>query len=195
MLTPILAPWRTSKERKNIWSEHSVSTLMNVCWQGKSFFFFKNFINAMHVKLTAVAKLTLAEMNAVVGWGIQSVNACYRWIQLVDHRIIESPNLEKTSKITSLTIHLLPIFPHWTMSLGTTSRHMCVLHTSRDGDSTTSLGSPFQCLITLLEKKFFLISNWNLPWCNLRPFPLVLLLVMWEKRPSPTSQQLCFRSL
>uniref|UniRef100_A0A8V0XGV5 EH domain-containing protein n=1 Tax=Gallus gallus TaxID=9031 RepID=A0A8V0XGV5_CHICK len=46
-------------------------------------------------------------------------------------------------------------------------------HTSRDGDSTTSLGSLFQCLTTLSVKKFFLIFKLNLPWCNLRPFPLV----------------------
>ena len=44
----------------------------------------------------------------------------------------------------------------------------------RDGDSTTSLGSLFQCLTNLLVKKFFLIPNVNLPWGNLRPFPLVL---------------------
>ncbi|KAK4820559.1 LOW QUALITY PROTEIN: hypothetical protein QYF61_000709 [Mycteria americana] len=56
---------------------------------------------------------------------------------------------------------------------------------SRDGDSTTSLGSLFQCLITLSVKKNFLISSLNLPWRNLRPFPLVLSLVTWEKRPTP----------
>ncbi|KAK4813146.1 hypothetical protein QYF61_013111 [Mycteria americana] len=54
-----------------------------------------------------------------------------------------------------------------------------------DGDSTTSPGSLFQCLMTLSVNKFFLISNLNLPWCNLRPFPLVLSLVTWEKRPIP----------
>jgi len=48
------------------------------------------------------------------------------------------------------------------------------LITSRDGDSTTSLGSLFQCFTTLSVKKFFLISNLNLPWHNLRPFPLIL---------------------
>ncbi|KAK4821778.1 LOW QUALITY PROTEIN: hypothetical protein QYF61_000839 [Mycteria americana] len=58
-----------------------------------------------------------------------------------------------------------------------------------DGDSTASLGSLFQCLTTLSVKKFFLISNLNLPWCNLRPFPLVLSLVTWDKRPTPTSLQ------
>ena len=35
----------------------------------------------------------------------------------------------------------------------------------------------------LWVKKFFLIPNLNLPWCDLRPLPLVLLLVTWEKVP------------
>jgi len=35
--------------------------------------------------------------------------------------------------------------------------------------------------------KFFLISNLNLPWCSLRPLPLVLSLVTCEKRPTPAS--------
>ena len=51
---------------------------------------------------------------------------------------------------------------------------------SRDSDSATSLGSLFQCLTTLLENNFFLISNLNLPWHNLRPFPLVLSLLPGE---------------
>jgi len=36
------------------------------------------------------------------------------------------------------------------------------LNTSRDGDSTTSLGSLLQCLTTLLVKRFFVISSLNL---------------------------------
>ena len=60
------------------------------------------------------------------------------------------------------------------MSLSTTSRRL--LNTARDGDPTTSLGSPFQCLTTLSVKKSSLISNLNLPWHNLRPLPLVLSL-------------------
>jgi len=56
---------------------------------------------------------------------------------------------------------------------------------SRDGDSPTALGSLFQCLTTLSGKKFFLIFNLNLPWCNLRPLLLVLSLVTGEKRPTP----------
>ena len=47
------------------------------------------------------------------------------------------------------------------MSLSTTSQHF--LNTSRDGDSTTSLCSPFQCLTTILEKNYFLTSTWISP--------------------------------
>jgi len=63
------------------------------------------------------------------------------------------------------------------MSLSTTSKWF--LNTSRVGDSTTSLRSPFQCLTALSVKKCFLISNLNLPWCNLRPFPLILSHIMY----------------
>ena len=70
------------------------------------------------------------------------------------------------------------------MYLSATSPHF--MNTSRDSDSTTSLGSLCQCLATLPEKKFFLISNLNLPWCNIRPLPLILSLVTWEKRPIPS---------
>ena len=58
------------------------------------------------------------------------------------------------------------------MSLNTTSKRS--LNTSRVGDSTTSLGSPFQYLTTLSEKQYFLTSSLNLPWRSLKPFPLVL---------------------
>ncbi|KAK4828859.1 hypothetical protein QYF61_000987 [Mycteria americana] len=84
-----------------------------------------------------------------------------------NHRITESYRLEKTFKIiesnhkpNTAKNH------HYTMSLSTSSKRP--LNTSRDGDSTTSLGSLFQCLITLSVKKNFLISSLNLPWRNLR---------------------------
>ena len=59
------------------------------------------------------------------------------------------------------------------MSLSTTST--LFLNTSRNSNSTTSLGSLFQCLITLYMKKFFLIPSLGLPWCNLT--------CHWEKGP------------
>ena len=43
------------------------------------------------------------------------------------------------------------------------------MNTPTDGDATTSLGNPFQCLTALSEKKCLLISNLNLLWLNLRP--------------------------
>ncbi|KAK4826991.1 hypothetical protein QYF61_013091 [Mycteria americana] len=68
-----------------------------------------------------------------------------------DHRITESYRLEKTFKIiesnhkpNTAKNH------HYTISLSTSSNRP--LNTSRDGDSTTSLGSLFQCLITLSSK-------------------------------------------
>ena len=61
------------------------------------------------------------------------------------------------------------------MSLSVTSMHL--LNTSRGCDSTTSLGRLSQQLITLSVKKPFLIFKLNLPWHNLRPFPLLLSLV------------------
>lgn len=79
------------------------------------------------------------------------------------------------------------------LSLSAPSAHQ--MNTSRAGDSTISLGSQFQCLITLSVKKFFQISNVNLHWCNLRSFPLLLLLGTWERRPTPTSLQPPFRYL
>lgn len=57
---------------------------------------------------------------------------------------------------------------------------------SREADFTTSLGSLLQFLTTLWVKNFFLISNLNLPWHYLKPFPLILSFGMWQKRLIPT---------
>ena len=76
------------------------------------------------------------------------------------------------------------------MSLCTISK--CFLHTSMDSDSTTSLGSPFQCLTTLLENKFFLISNLTFPLAQLAAIPSCPIAVTQEKRLTPTlSMSLC----
>lgn len=60
------------------------------------------------------------------------------------------------------------------------------LKTSRNGDSTTSLGCLFQCLITPSGKKFFLMSQPKPPLAQLRPYPPVLPLVPREKSPTRT---------
>jgi len=51
-----------------------------------------------------------------------------------------------------------------------------VLNISREGDSTSSLGSLFQCSVTLKVKKFFLLLRWNSLYSHLCPLPLVLSL-------------------
>ena len=58
--------------------------------------------------------------------------------------------------------------------------HTSVLNTSRNRDSTISLGSLLQYFTTLSEKKFFLISNLNLSQSNLETLPLVLRFY-WRK--------------
>jgi len=56
-----------------------------------------------------------------------------------------------------------------------------VLNISREAESTASLGSLFQCSVTLRVKKFFLMFRWNFLCFNLCPLPLVLSLGTTEK--------------
>jgi len=85
-------------------------------------------------------------------------------------RIIESFRLEKTTKIKS-NHEPIPLMPTDHVLSATLTQF---LDFPRDGDSTISLGSLFQCITTFSENKFFLISNQNL----LRPLSLVL---WWEQ--------------
>ena len=62
-----------------------------------------------------------------------------------------------------------------------------VLNISREGDSTTSLGSLPQCSVTLRGKKFFLMFRWNFLCFSLCPLPLVLSLGTTEKSLAPSS--------
>lgn len=57
---------------------------------------------------------------------------------------------------------------------------MLLEHASRDSDSNTSLGSPFQKQNILSENKLFLTWNPNLPWYNLWPFLFVLSLQCFQ---------------
>lgn len=69
------------------------------------------------------------------------------------------------------------------------------LNTSRGDVSTSSLASLFQRFSNLSINFFFLIFDLNFSWFSLGPFPLMLSLVTWEKRPTPTSLQPPFREL
>lgn len=96
----------------------------------------------------------------------------------LNHTIIESLRLEWPLRSPSPTMNPC-LWPLYIISLSDTS--ILFLNTSRNGDTTSSLGSPFQYLnTTLFEKKFFLTSNMHFPWHNLRPLSLVMVLVTCE---------------
>lgn len=82
----------------------------------------------------------------------------------------------------SLTINIALTRSLLTMSPSATL-FICLLNTSRAGDSTAFPGSPFQWLTTLLMKNIYLIFNLDFSWCNLRLFPFIL--VTWEKKQPP----------
>lgn len=50
-----------------------------------------------------------------------------------------------------------------------------------------------KALTALLGKQMFLMFSLNPSWCNMRPLPLVPLLVAWKKRLAPTHLQSSFR--
>jgi len=62
-----------------------------------------------------------------------------------------------------------------------------VLNISREGDSTTSLGSLFQCSVILRGKKFFLLFRWNFLCFSLCPLPLGLSMGTTEMNLAPSS--------
>ena len=92
------------------------------------------------------------------------------------YRIIEPLGLEKTTKAIQSNHQPIPTVPTDTSLSATSARF---LNTSKDGDSTPpwqSVPMPHHSS----EKKYFLISNQNLPWHNLRPFPRILWLLPVE---------------
>ena len=131
---------------------------------------------ALHLLKSSWASILL---DWALWWHSWQNNVSLTKSPIFNHRIIESFRLEKTLKIIKSNYK----------ANTAKSTTWYPLNTSRECDSTTTLCSLFQCLITFLVEKFFLIHNLNLPWCNLRPSALVLSLVTWEKTPTPTSLQ------
>jgi len=62
-----------------------------------------------------------------------------------------------------------------------------VLNISREGDSSTSLGSLFQGSVTFTVKKFFLMLKWNFIYSSLCPLRLVLSLGTKGKSLAPSA--------
>jgi len=91
---------------------------------------------------------------------------------LSPQRIIESLRLEKITKITKSNLQPTHTMP---TDRGSQLQTYSFLEHSGDSDCTASLGSLCQCITSLSEKKFFLISILNLFWHNLRPLLLSLI--------------------
>lgn len=82
-----------------------------------------------------------------------------------NHRIIKGGKDCQDHGVQPLTEH------HHQLSPSTECHIQSFIEPFHKGDSTTSttsLGSLFQCLTTLSVKRFFPISNLNLPCCRLR---------------------------
>jgi len=63
------------------------------------------------------------------------------------------------------------------------------LNVSRDGASVTTLANLFQCFTTIIMKKFYLLSNVNLPSLSLKPSSPILLQQALLKSLSPSFLQ------
>jgi len=126
-------------------------------------------ISSQHSFLQAEHSLT-SELLLSATCSAPCTNLVHFLLYLLILYFIESQNhsgWKRPLRSSSPTIHLPPVLPT-TTSLSAASTHFLI--TSRDGDSTTSLGSLCHCLNTLSEK-FFPASIQTLLWHNLRPFP------------------------
>ena len=91
-----------------------------------------------------------------------------------NHRIIESQGWKRPLRSSSPTVYLLPILPTKPCSL---ILHLCVAWAP---PRVVTRPPPWVACFNaspLFQRSFFLISNLNLHWSSLRPFPVVVSLL------------------
>lgn len=92
------------------------------------------------------------------------------------HGTIQWPGLEGRSKITSFQTHCHELGHLPLDHVGQSPNPTWPGYYSKSGETTTFLGSLFQCFITPTIKNFFLVFNLNLPSSTLKSLSLVLSL-------------------
>jgi len=90
-----------------------------------------------------------------MSWSIAAWPVAWNYIESLNYE-----GWERSLWLSSPTVNPPPPCP-LTMTLRATSTPF--FSSSRDGDTTFSVGSLFQCLTILSKKEFFLISNLNPP--------------------------------
>lgn len=94
--------------------------------------------------------------------------------------IVLPPNW-KTARDPEGKIYYYHVVTRWVLtwlSPSVTSSGLC---------GPSGMGAPPLPRDTPFHEGVFPISNLNIPWHDLRPFPCVLSLVFWEESPAPTS--------
>ena len=105
---------------------------------------------------------------------------------LANHRIIEWTGLEGTFMIIQFQPHCY-MQGHLPLDKIAQRPIQPGIECIQKGGIHNSLGNLFLYLTTLTVKNFFPISSPNLPSSILKPFPLVLLLHVLTKSPSPVA--------
>jgi len=110
------------------------------------------------------------EMKVSDSWQ-QEQSSLHLWREHQSQNDLDCKRLLRSS---SPTVHLSAVLPTKPCP---SVPHLHVSSTPPGQWFPTSLSSLFQCLTALYKREFSLISSLNLPWHNLRPFPLILSLL------------------
>lgn len=135
-------------------------------------------IRDLNYILTTRSFVNVEEWDYFTALVPQLLSLCVLWETMQNHRTIESSRMEITYRITKCNHQPDPLCPITTPYLLVS--HSCLLSTSRNGDSTSSLGKLLQCFSDVL------LWNWVWHWVlwealsrNTRTSVTALVSVSW----------------